>query len=87
MPDYLVANAPADLRIAVSLRPDGSFADAGLLATLLMMRITTRELKLHEEETAALVHQLLASTPKSAICWRPRQSMASRRSAPITRSA
>lgn len=59
--DYLVANAPANLRIAVSLRPDGSFADAGLLATLPMMRITARELRLHEEETASLVHQLLAS--------------------------
>jgi LuxR family maltose regulon positive regulatory protein len=59
--DYLVANAPANLRIAVSLRPGGSFADAGLLATLPMMRITARELRLHEEETASLVHQLLAS--------------------------
>lgn len=60
--DYLVANAPANLRIAVSLRPDGSFADAGLLATLPMMRITARELRLHEKETATLVHQLLTGT-------------------------
>lgn len=59
--DYLVANAPANLRIAVSLRPDGSFADAGLLATLPMMRITARELKLREEETVTLVRQLLVN--------------------------
>lgn len=57
--EYLVANAPANLRIAVSLRPNGSFADAGLLANLPMMRITARELRLREEETVRLVRQLV----------------------------
>lgn len=57
--EYLVANAPANLRIAVSLRPNGSFADAELLANLPMMRITARELRLREEETVRLVRQLI----------------------------
>lgn len=57
--EYLVANAPTNLRIAVSLRPNGSFADAELLANLPMMRITARELRLREEETVRLVRQLV----------------------------
>lgn len=60
--EYLVANAPANLRIAVSIRPNGSFADAELLANLPMMRITARELRLREEETVKLVRQLIGAS-------------------------
>lgn len=59
--EYLVANASANLRIAVSLRPNGSFANAELLANLPMMRITARELRLREEETVRLVRQLIGT--------------------------
>lgn len=56
--EYLIANAPANLRIAVSLRPNGTFADSGLLSSIPMMRITARELRLGEEETVRLVRQI-----------------------------
>lgn len=59
--EYLVANAPANLRIAASLRPNGSFANSDLLASTPMMRITARELRLREEETVSLVRQLVGS--------------------------
>lgn len=59
--EYLVANAPANLRIAASLRPNGSFANSDLFASIPMMRITARELRLSEEETVSLVRQLFGA--------------------------
>lgn len=56
--EYIVANAPRNLRIALSLRPNETFADSALLASTTMMRITAKELRLREDETIALVRQL-----------------------------
>lgn len=57
--DYLLANAPANLRVALGRRSAASRASADLLGHLPMMRVTARDLRLREGETARLVQQSL----------------------------
>ncbi|WP_242127219.1 LuxR C-terminal-related transcriptional regulator [Sphingobium sp. Sx8-8] len=57
--DYLLANAPTNLRIALGRRPSATLASPDILGNLPLMRITARDLRLREEETIRLVQQSL----------------------------
>ena len=56
--EYLLANAPSNLLIALSSRPSSSVTTAGVLGSAPMIRITARELRFREDETAKVVHHI-----------------------------
>lgn len=57
--EYLLANAPGNLRIMLGLRPNARLSAASILDGTPMLRIATRELRFCEEETFSVVQQAL----------------------------
>lgn len=56
---YIIINAPSNLHIALSMRPNAGFSTSAVLGSAPVLRITARELRLREEETIALCRQVL----------------------------
>lgn len=67
--DYLLANVPGNLSIALSSRPDHSISDSGILDSAPMVRVTAKELRLRDTETMAIVRSSLGqdSSPDVAV--------------------
>lgn len=57
--DYLFANAPANLCIALGRRPATTVASPHILASLPLIRLTADDLRLREAETVRLVQQTI----------------------------
>ena len=57
--DYLLANAPSNLRIAISTRPNATVDSSGILGSTPLMRLTARELRFDVAETSHLVERSL----------------------------
>lgn len=59
---YIIINAPSNLHIALSSRPNSALSSNAVLGSAPMLRITARELRLREEETVALCRQVLGQS-------------------------